>query len=1555
MKSLFLKIALVFFSLCKCSTVFGQERAESFWTEISKPFVVQTQNQKSNAYPNKALYFQLNTDRFRTALANTPKRNSLPSKQQSNVIIKFPNQKGELESFRIIEASTMESDFQALFPNIRSFYGQSIENPSSIIRFSISDEKGLSSMVLSDKRTVFIEPYTEDLSTYIVYTRSSNEVRSEFVCETEFIEQNTADFDIEAYRNANDGTLRIFRLALACTGEYAQFHGGTLAGVVAAMNTTMTRVNGVFERDVALTMVMVNNTNIIFFNAATDPYSNGNGGAMLGENQTTCDNNIGFGNYDIGHVFSTGGGGVAYLNSPCQGFKAGGVTGQANPIGDTFDIDFVAHEMGHQYGGNHTQNNNCNRSAVSVEPGSASTIMGYAGICAPDVQGNSDDYFHGENIKEMWANISGGNSSTCPTPSATGNNAPVANAGTNHIIPISTPFVLRGSASDADGTASLTYCWEQVDTTPATMPPVSTSTVGPAFRSVLPKVSPNRFMPDFVTVLTGATANTWEVVPSVSRAMNFSLTVRDNVAGGASTDSDAMIATTTVSAGPFIVTSQGASVTWNVGASELITWNVAGTTANGVNTANVNILMTDDDGVTFITLLANTPNDGSQSITVPNNVTSTARIIVEGVGNIFYNVNAADITIQTSDFVLNFASTTQDVCAPNDAVYNFTYNTFLGFSGTTNFTVSGNPVGTTVTFSPISTSTDGTSVSVTVSGITNAMVGTHTITITGTSGAIVRSVDVTLNVFNSSLNNIVLTSPSFGAIGVLSPYNLSWITDSNASNYDVEIAIDFAFTNIIETQNVLTNTYTAITLAMNTQYFWRVRPNNNCATGNWSQVFNFTTEDIVCTTYNSTDTPLNIPDNDGFGVSSFINVVNVVEVTDINVTVNITHPYDDDVVIRLISPIGTSAFLSFQNGGNGSNYTATVFDDAAAGSIVAGTPPFTGTFQPEENLSIFNSEMSTGNWRLIVYDLANLDTGSLLNWSIEICGVDNCLSTTTWNGATWSNGNPSINKNAILNANYTTSVATPSFEACSLTVNSNNTLTISAGDYIKVQTDLTISANATLEIIHEGSLVMVDDFGVVTNNGTINVHKTTPTYAEYDYTYWSSPVLNETVGNVFAANPSNRIYYFNTANFNDNNNDSFDDEGNDWFVASGAINPGIGIIAMGEGAFTTPIGNLPYPTYTQSVVFSGDVNNGVVTINVDQDNSLTDAFLNQSLLGNPYPSAIDPELFIKVNATALEGTLYFWTHRTFISDLLPGPDGYNFTNSDYNSYNLSGMVASGAGQATPTNYKIASGQGFFADVTDPNIDVIFNNSMRVDTENDIFYRSAQTQIKDRIWLNLTTEGNIFRQTLIAFFDYTTEGYDRLYDAKHLENGINYSLYSFIENEEYVIQARETFNENQEIHLGIETTQSGNLTIGIDNIEGVLSEAATHIYLEDTYLNIIHDLKVSDYTFSVNQEGVFNDRFILRFNTDTLNVENEINPENEILVFEQNDIIHIRTTNRIAISSVVVHDILGRLLINSKHKSSSIKIDATRFKTGTLLFFQIQLENNKTLIKKFIKR
>ena len=766
MKKNYSKNAFILCVVLLISAVGFSQNKSSFWSQDDSKKVMKKDVVFVKSLPQKSTILNLDLEDLTNALINTPKRENF--NRQSDIVVSFPNAEGVFESFRIKEASVMTPELQEQFPNIRSYVGQGIDNPTSIVRFSISPEKGLSSMVLSDKKTVFIEPYSADLKTYISFVNSeSDSRRDDFVCETEYIKQeyNISDEEFKTLRNADDGQLRTYRLALACTVEYALFHGGTLSGVMGAMNASMTRVNGVYERDLSLTMVMVPNSSIIFLgpDVNSDPYTNNSGGTMLGENQTTCDNNIGSANYDIGHVFSTGGGGVAYLNSPCTTFKAGGVTGSGSPVGDTFDIDYVAHEMGHQFGGNHTQNNSCNRSSVSVEPGSASTIMGYAGICAPNVQNNSDAYFNGDNIKEMWLNISVGNSSTCDVPTPSGNIAPTADAGPDYSIPKSTAFVLKGTATDNNPADVLTYCWEQSDEAPATMPPVSTSTVGPAFRSLTPTTSPDRYMPAFNTVLSGSLASTWEVVPSVGRTMDFLLTVRDNYAGGGNSASDNVIVTV-MDVTPFTVSTPP---TWGQNTTQTVNWALGQSNVVPINCQTVNILFA-ANGVDFDTTLASVvPNTGSASITVPNIANSTsAKILVEAADNIFYAVSNAFSINSSADFSISNTSGDQSACNINSVMYEFNYVTSNGFSETTTFSATGDPAGANVTFTPTELSDDGT-FTMTVDNLLAAATGDYVITVTGSATSFDRTTTVNLTITDGVCVSVANTDWDTSTEGVI--------------------------------------------------------------------------------------------------------------------------------------------------------------------------------------------------------------------------------------------------------------------------------------------------------------------------------------------------------------------------------------------------------------------------------------------------------------------------------------------------------------------------------------------------------------------------------------------------------------------------------------------------------------------------------------------------------------------------------------------------------------------------------------------------------------------
>ncbi|MDA9017945.1 M12 family metallo-peptidase, partial [bacterium] len=648
------KLKLIIPMLLMCFGLSAQNYID-LWKTASLNETVSKTKVFRNTVPQEFKLFTLNPVELNSLLATAPQRFTTPS----NAIIEFPTNNGEIQKFRVYEASVLDALLQAQYPTIRSYTAQGIDDPSAIARFSYSDS-GLNVMISSaNYGTIYIDPYTKDLNQYISYaTNSLPEDSRSFEC---LVQDTLQDEVVLSPLNADDGKLRTYRLALACTGEYAQYHLNNQgipssatdevkkAAVLTAMNTAMTRINGVFEKEVALTMVIIaNNTEIIFLNAGSDPYTNNNGGVMLGQNQSTINSIIGTANYDIGHVFSTGGGGIASLGSVCGSSKAQGVTGLPQPIGDDFYINYVAHEMGHQFRANHTQNNSCNRNnATSMEPGSASTIMGYAGICSPNVQSDSDAYFHAISIQEMWGFISILGGSSCPVETDTGNAPPTADAGPNYTIPRTTPFILKGIATDPDTEDVLSHNWEQMDQQIGTMPPQNTSAFGPMFRSENSLISPNRYMPKLSTVLNGQTQTTWEVVPSVSRTMKFRYTVRDNVAGGSSSASDNTVITVDGDSGPFVVTSQNASTTWSPQSNETITWDVAGTDVAPVDSPNVDILFSTNGGQTYDVVIAeDIPNNGSAEISAPNLNTTSGRFMIISSNNIFYDINGGVITIE---------------------------------------------------------------------------------------------------------------------------------------------------------------------------------------------------------------------------------------------------------------------------------------------------------------------------------------------------------------------------------------------------------------------------------------------------------------------------------------------------------------------------------------------------------------------------------------------------------------------------------------------------------------------------------------------------------------------------------------------------------------------------------------------------------------------------------------------------------------------------------------------------------------------------------------------
>ena len=671
------------------------------------------------------------------ALARQAPREEHSAARASDVILPLPLPDGGVAHYRIVETSVMAPELAAKFPEIRTWLGVDVDDPASTVRLDWTP-LGFHAMVLSAARgRFFIDPWSVgDTQNYLAYyARDYVPVpgsRPKFMPPIDYGGQASKPVtqSLSVTPQASSGTqLRTYRLAVAATVEYTAFFGGTVGNGQAAIVTAINRVNGIYETEVAVRMVLVANNNLLVYTSSPDPYTNDDGVAMLTQNQTNVTSVIGSANYDIGHVFSTGGGGIAGLGVVCSaGNKARGVTGSPSPVGDGFYVDYVAHEIGHQFAGNHSFNGNAdncgggNRNAsTAYEPGSGSTIMAYAGICgAQDIQSNSDPYFHSVSFDEIVNFTTSGGGASCAVVTATGNSIPVATAPAGGFtIPSRTPFALTGSGSDADGD-SLTYNWEEYDLGSGSGGAPGVATAAPFFRSWPASTGPTRIFPRLSNLLAGTLAP-GEVLPNTTRTLNFRLTVRDNQAGGGGVSYAPLSFNVTTTAGPFQVTAPNTAVNWPGGSSQTVTWNVANTAGSPVNCANVDILLSTDGGNTYpTTLAAATPNDGSQSVTLPSITTTTARVMVACSTSIFFDVSNVNFTIGVA--VPGPAATTGNATAvtATGATLNGTA-TSNGASTTVNF-----QYGTTVSYgssaaatqSPLASGASNAAVSATVTGLT---------------------------------------------------------------------------------------------------------------------------------------------------------------------------------------------------------------------------------------------------------------------------------------------------------------------------------------------------------------------------------------------------------------------------------------------------------------------------------------------------------------------------------------------------------------------------------------------------------------------------------------------------------------------------------------------------------------------------------------------------------------------------------------------------------------------------------------------------------------------
>lgn len=598
-----------------------------------------------------------------------------PAKAQQ---IALPAPDGKTVQFLVWKTPLMADGLQDRYPGIQTFTARSVSNASVTAKIDYT-LNGFHAMVFDKGNTYMIDPYSDIADGYYSvyykqdYHRPLNKlmpcaVGSDELKDANGVAPGMADGSLPPVVFKQHGSAKkTYRLAISCTGEYAQAVGGatpTKATVLSAMVTTMNRVNGIYERELAVTMQLIGNSDtLIFLNSSTDPFNNNDLDVMLGQNQSVTDLRIGTANYDIGHVFSTSpDGGLASLGCVCRnGGKARGGTGSPNPVGDAYDVDYVAHEMGHQFGGNHTFNF-CSGNEVeetAYEPGGGTTIMAYAGICGTlnNVQNNSDAYFHNKSLDEMSTFITtgffGGGGPTCGTAITTGNTTPpsLPSILASYTIPYKTPFELEAPLATAAQSDTLNYCWEQWDLGNFRQSENRSDTfqAGPSFRSFFPDTSRVRVFPKINYVLTNTIAYKGERLPAAARTLHFKASARNIINGWGTFDlADDVVTATVINTGtPFKVTVPNTAQTLNGGQTTTITWDVAQTNAAPISTANVNIYLSVDGGFTFpYTLATGVPNTGTASVGIPNVPTQTARIKVKGAGNIFFDISDANFKIE---------------------------------------------------------------------------------------------------------------------------------------------------------------------------------------------------------------------------------------------------------------------------------------------------------------------------------------------------------------------------------------------------------------------------------------------------------------------------------------------------------------------------------------------------------------------------------------------------------------------------------------------------------------------------------------------------------------------------------------------------------------------------------------------------------------------------------------------------------------------------------------------------------------------------------------------
>ena len=972
--------------------------AQNPWADVSKSDITNLHEVNFNPLPSEYRVVDLDFAELKNYLQNAPQEFTEAAKNNP-LLLSLPLPDGTMQNFEVAKSPMMEQGLADKFPEIKTFILQGVDDRTAVGRMDFNSTN-FHAFLRSASGSFLIDPAGDH---YISFFKKNKFVPKNARHQCGFEHHDDDDILQAATRTTFSvgEELRIYRIAVSTTGEFSAYHGGTVASVMAAITTTINRINTVYEIDVAVRLVLIaDNDQLVFLDANTDPFENNNAGAMLQSNPTTINTIIGADNYDIGHVFATGGAGLAGLGVVCDNGKARGTTGVFPPIGDFFDIDYVSHEIGHQFGASHTFNN-CGgneSSGTAFEPGSGSTIMAYASLCGVNnVQFSSDPYFHGISLQNIFNFIDAGGVN-CAEVMPSNNTPPtveIIDGGFN--IPISTPFELTAIGNDVDGDA-LTYCWEQFDTgTQSTLgTPMGNS---PLFRTYSPTTSPTRVFPRMENVVNNNLITDVEYTPDYERGLTFNVAVRDNNAGAGGITWDELHFDVTETAGPFEVLNPNTATTWEVGQWLEVNWDVANTDNNVVNCQRVNIKLSVDGGYTYPYLLTdNVANIGSAFISVPNVLTNQARVRVEAADNIFFDISNTNFTISPPSqpgFSYFTTPNFQEICLPSNATIDIITDSLLGYNDAITYNITSViPTGIISNFSANpALPSEGSTLSLDMSNY--SFTDTFDVTIQAVAVGLDTSYrTVTIRTIGNDFSGLAMEMPADGATGVPELQQFNWHSAQAADQYFIQIARSPTFDpSTIHEEIITTDTFLSPStqLEISTPYYWRVRASNECGEQNFLAIQSFHTLVFACEKYenNSSET---IPSTGQATIENKITVPAGGSISDVNISkIKGNHNNMNHLDVSLISPTGTEVVL-FSN----ICLTTTNFDfglnDEAAQLIIC--PPNNGSqFIPQNALAAFDGETAEGEWNLKTFVNNTAGSGGKISqFHLELCADVNLSS-----------------------------------------------------------------------------------------------------------------------------------------------------------------------------------------------------------------------------------------------------------------------------------------------------------------------------------------------------------------------------------------------------------------------------------------------------------------------------------------------------------------------------------------------------------------------------------